>query len=258
MLEKLEKLWRYTIPLKIEVRSKNVMVIIKSTRVSWTKKKYFFEHWAEDEVDERITEVKERIKKKKEIKKKIKEKRKKSKTLSVSDYKKKAVDAFQAWCRYRCAMRDNNSIHRWYCITTGKKCATNGRSYTYYKEDYPDLCYWSWGHWVNRKVQSVLLDEQNCHLQSSNANREQLASFPVEYQNKIVEMYWQETLDRLKQAKLDRKNIGKNKPYKPREYKEKYEHYKKQLEDMWVYETKSGYFPKEYLNWDKVIPWITT
>ena len=249
MLEKLEKFWRYTIPLTIEVRSKDIMVIIKSTKVTW-KKKYFFDHWS-TEIDQRMKDVKERIEKRKATKKKTRDK---NKIMWVSDYKKKAISAFQAWARYRCAIRDNNSIHRWYCITSWAPTATNARSYKYYKENVQGLKQGNAWHFIRRSVKSLLLDEYNCHLQSSRENKVQGWSSPQEYKDKILEMYWKKELERLIKAEKDRKKTtNKWSSYKPREYKDKYEHYKKELEEVWVYETSSWRFPKCYLNWQKVI-----
>lgn len=251
ILEKLEKISRYHFRLEITPREKEVYVRVKSTKVYRNKKK-LFKYDDVDKVELWFKDLEAQAKARKSKKAKVKTKRKK-KTGSSIDYEKKAVDAFQARCRYRCAMRDNNSIHYWKCITSWKPTATNYRSRKYYKTEIYWLRQGHAGHAVSRAMKNLKFYEKNCHLQSAMENKKQWGNFPVNYREAIVDLYWEKELEKILDMEKQRKSGKRWKKMYQEDYKRIYLKYKKRLEKRKIYETNSWYFPETYLWKSKII-----
>lgn len=100
------------------------------------------------------------------------------------DFKKKAVDAFQMYIRYR----DN-----WTCVVCGKHIAPDS-------EGAKQLMHA--GHYVSRGKTALLLDEKNCHAQCRECNGKQnWEGIDPRYTKYLISKYGIEILDYLNEKK---------------------------------------------------------
>lgn len=115
----------------------------------------------------------------------------KARTKAVKDAKKRAIDAFQMWVRYR----DN-----WTCCVCGKHIDPT-------MEGAKNLMHA--GHYISRKYTSLLLDPKNVHAQCKECNGAQnWVGMDPRYTKYMVTKYGPEILDYLYQKQHEIKKIS--------------------------------------------------
>lgn len=110
------------------------------------------------------------------------------KSKTVSGAKKKAWEWFSKYIRLRDAIKTTGTKTTLHCFTCGKPYPAFGVG-----------CAQA-GHFIPGRTNAVLIDEQGVHGQCYNCNQNLNGNW-VEYERKMLLVYGQEVVDRLKQAK---------------------------------------------------------